>query len=108
MDSSDNFHLQKVLTNLLQKALEDGVITEEEKNILKQIKTDFQSFKILIEQVEADGIITEEEKNLIEKFKKKIVRNAYTTSTKDHIITNDERKLISMLVKFFFSKKQQM
>ena len=106
MDSSVDSRFQKVLSNLLQKALEDGVITDEERNLLRQIKTDFYSLKILVEQVEADGVITEEERNLVENFKKKIIRNAYNVSAEDHIITNDERKLISVLVKFFFHNKQ--
>lgn len=106
MVTSEDADLQNLLTSILLIALEDGVITEDEKAILNQIKLDMKSFRELIEKAEDDGVITNEEKQQIDELRKQLLKNAYNVTTSDHVITKDERAIMSTMIKLLVHERQ--
>jgi tellurite resistance protein len=105
--TSEDINLQNLLTSLALVALDDGVITAEEKAILNQIKIDMQIFRDTIEQAEADGSITIEESKKLDEIKKQLLSNAYNITTNDHVISPDERKIMSKLIKILIHEKEE-
>ncbi len=97
--SREDEKLQRILTDAMLIALEDGIITDDEMAILKQLKMDVKELQERIETVIKEGDLTDEEKQELKTLKKKILKNAYDTSSRDFNITKDERALISGLVK---------
>ncbi len=104
VETSEDDRIQNILTDLFLIALEDGVISKDEKAILHQIKHDMRSFRETIAKAEEDGVITEEEKKEIDEYRKALLNNAYEVTRSDHVISAEERALISKLIKALMNK----
>jgi len=104
VETSEDDKLQNILTDIFLIALEDGVISKDERAILQQIKHDMRSFRETIAKAEEDGIITEDEKKEIDEFRKTLLSNAYEVTKSDHVISADERAIISKLIKALMNK----
>ncbi len=96
---NNDVQLQNILTTIFIQAVQDGIITPEEKSLLDKIKIDMRKYKELLNTALEDGIITDDEEKALSDFRKRLLRSAYEISRKDHNIDRDEREIISLLVK---------
>ena len=97
--SNEDIIVQDHLNKIVFVALDDGIITEDELAILKQVKVDVKTIR---DRLKSAGSQLEEkstEAKLLNEFSKDIVQNAYNISQNDRVITDDERKLINTLIK---------
>jgi uncharacterized membrane protein YebE (DUF533 family) len=91
--------VQDLLNKIIFVALDDGIITEDELAILKQVKLDINTIRDKLKNHEGQFDKSSTEAKLLDDFSKNIVQNAYDISQNDHIITDDERNLINTLIK---------
>lgn len=99
MELTPDIQLQNFLSDLLLVALEDGVISDDENALLRQIKVDTKRLLQLIKEAKEDGIITDEERKQLDEFKKKFLSSAYELTKNDWVISKEERALMSALIK---------
>ena len=97
--SNEDVIVQDLLNKIIFVALEDGIITEDELAILKQVKVDVKTIRERLKTVGSQLEEKSTEAKLLNEFSKDIVQNAYNISKNDTIITDDERKLINTLIK---------
>ncbi|MHA2028152.1 MAG: hypothetical protein ACW99Q_02075 [Candidatus Kariarchaeaceae archaeon] len=90
--------VQDLLNKIIFVALDDGIITEDELAILKQVKLDINTIRERLKNHEDKFDINSTEAKLLDDFSKNIVQNAYNISQNDHVITDDERNLINTLI----------
>ena len=91
--------LQNLLNTILFVAMDDGVITDDELAILKQVKLDVKSLRIKIEDATKQVASSNKELMLLNEFKKNLLQNAYDISREDKKITTEERNLINSLIR---------
>lgn len=97
--SNEDVIVQDLLNKIVFVALEDGIITEDELAILKQVKFDVKTIRDRLKNVGNQLEEKSTEAKLLNEFSKDIVQNAYNISQTDRVITDDERKLINTLIK---------
>lgn len=97
--SNEDVVLQNLMNKMIFVALEDGVITEDELAILKQLKLDITDIRNRVLEAENLPDISNDERKKLDDFSKDILQNAYDISKNDHVINDDERKLINTLIK---------
>ncbi len=97
--SNEDVIVQDLLNKIVFVALEDGIITEDELAILKQVKFDVKTIRDRLKNVGSQLEEKSTEAKLLNEFSKDIVQNAYNISQNDRVITDDERKLINTLIK---------
>ncbi|MHA2089369.1 MAG: MFS transporter, partial [Candidatus Kariarchaeaceae archaeon] len=84
--------------NLIEIALRDSKISEDEKILLERIISDVQEYGQLLEDAIEDGIIdTDEQSNLIEK-RHQLWVDAKNIALQDDEISKDEQKLLDHLI----------
>jgi len=91
--------VQDLLNKVIFVALDDGIITQDELAILKQVKLDINTIREKLKNHEDQLERSSTEAKILHEFSKNIVQNAYEISQNDKIITDDERKLINTLIK---------
>ena len=94
----DKTDMQKLYVKLLEKAKEDGVITEEEQAILDQVKINMEDYEKLLTEALEDQIITEEEAKELRNSRAKMLDVAWLTADKDAKIDKDEAGLLNLLL----------
>lgn len=88
-----------IMEDLIDKAMEDQAITEDEKKILFCINDYLQEYvKIVITSV-SDNIITEEEKNRLKEIEENIINDTKKIAMEDSQLSDDERSLLDSLIK---------
>lgn len=100
--SEEDKILQNLMNTIILVAMEDGVITQDELAILKQVKFDIKKLRNAIQDAEKEAK-NEEELILLKNFRKNLLQNAYDISKSDRIITQDERNLINTLIRSLMS-----
>lgn len=91
--------VQDLLNKVIFVALDDGIITQDELAILKQVKLDINTIRDKLKSHEDELESNSTEAKILDEFSKNIVQNAYEISQTDEVITDDERKLINTLIK---------
>ncbi|MCE7735768.1 MAG: hypothetical protein GPJ54_12875 [Candidatus Heimdallarchaeota archaeon] len=91
--------VQDLLNRVIFVALDDGIITQDELAILKQVKLDINTIRDKLKTHEDQLERSSTEAKILDEFSKNIVQNAYEISQTDKVITDDERKLINTLIK---------
>ncbi len=89
---------------LRARAMEDGIITQEEAAILEAVETNLAKYEKLVEDAAEDGIITQDEKNQLIDFEEKIMSDAYFVADEDNQVSKDEAELIKVLIKVIDEK----
>ncbi|OLS21501.1 MAG: hypothetical protein HeimC2_09300 [Candidatus Heimdallarchaeota archaeon LC_2] len=97
--SNEDVIVQNLLNKIIFVALEDGIITEDELAILKQVKIDVKTIRDRLKSIGSQLEEKSTEAKLLNEFSKDVVQNAYNISQNDRVITDDERKLINTLIK---------
>jgi uncharacterized membrane protein YebE (DUF533 family) len=97
MKSELSEKFDKLLKELFEKAFSDGVVTDEEYDLINQIEVDVEELTSAIFAGYVDGIITEGESERMIILKQKILNQAESVANADGIIDKDENELLSQL-----------
>ncbi|MCY3414460.1 MAG: hypothetical protein INQ03_22625 [Candidatus Heimdallarchaeota archaeon] len=89
---------KQAIQKIIERAKEDGVITEEEQAIIDTIKFNIESYQKMLEKALDDNIITQEERNQLNDLEEKIYGDSYFTAMDDKVISKDESTLIKTLL----------
>ncbi len=84
----------KLIESISTIARMDGIITEDEQNIISQVKTDADKYVRLFEEIMDRGIISEDDIQSLERAKIRILKNATNVAGRDNLITDDERQIL--------------
>ena len=95
MSYSDVFH--DTIKNLFLLAKKDGILSEEEADILNRVKIDLKKYSALLDKALVDGVINTKETKNLTRLKKQIIKGASEVAEKDGKITDDEKVLILKL-----------
>ena len=88
----------------LQKvALEDGVITTEERKLISNIVLDVEAYSNMVDRALADGIISKNERVELFEGRIEILEKAYLIAREDRSISKDETELLKSIVKMILS-----
>ncbi|MCY3414499.1 MAG: hypothetical protein INQ03_22820 [Candidatus Heimdallarchaeota archaeon] len=85
---------QKIIDELKEIAMEDGIESEEESEIINQVINDLELFKEVLALAMEVNKITMDEQMRLHKIIYKIDHNAHVTAEADGIISEDEMKLL--------------
>jgi uncharacterized tellurite resistance protein B-like protein len=80
-------------------AMQDGMITEEENNLISNIVLDVEAYSQMVEIALADGIIDNIEKVELFEGRIEILEKAYEIARQDHQITDDEKEILKTICK---------
>ena len=93
--------LRSALEHIIEKAKEDGVITEDEKRLIETTEKNLKDYEKLVNLALEDGVITQDERNKLIDLEEKILADAYDTAKEDNALTLDEANLIKILITSF-------
>lgn len=99
--------LNNTLSAMAEVAKENGVITYEEFEILKQVRYDVSEYQNALKQALDDGIITSNENRLLTKMKDDILQNVITVANFDKNVDDEEKgliKKITEIINTYFAK----
>jgi hypothetical protein len=82
---------------LMEVANEDGFVSSDEIEIIKQAEVDVDSYTTVLKEALADGIIDEKEKTFLDELKSLIIERAETIATLDDVVSDDEKAMLSKL-----------
>lgn len=94
---SDVPDVSAILTSLKNIAMKDGVITEEEQNLISTIIINFNAYSELMKVAVQDNVITQAESNELFERRMNVMENAYQTAREDYDISNDEAELLKQV-----------
>lgn len=89
--------LDITLNQLMEKAREDGLITDEENELIQQIKVDVETYTKILKESMKDGVISKEEGRKLQEFKQYIINSAENVAMRDGKISEAEKELIQRL-----------
>ncbi len=107
MKSELSEKFDKLLKELFEKAFSDGVVNDEEYDLINQIEVDIEALTSAIFAAYVDGLITEEESERMIILKQKILNQAESMANADGVIEKDENELLSklsVLISKYFDK----
>ncbi len=84
-------------------ALEDGVITKEERRLISNIVLDVEAYSNMVDRALEDGIISKDERVELFEGRIEILENAYLLAREDRDISVDETELLKSIVKMILS-----
>ncbi|MEE8358280.1 MAG: hypothetical protein V3R82_02605 [Candidatus Hydrothermarchaeales archaeon] len=87
----------KLLSSITTKALDDGIITEDERALLKALFEDLKEYNFWLQDAFDAGAIRCSEERVVKDLFLKIYENAAKTALDDGVITRDERALLDYL-----------
>lgn len=90
--------LNEAMMYLMETASKDGIITEEEENLIKGIKISLEFFKSALEHALEDGIITEREEKSLVRIKDLIIEDGFSIANEDELISKDEMNMIVAVI----------
>lgn len=97
MKSELSEKFDQLLKELFEQALSDGIVTDEENDLISQIEVDSEELTKAIFAAYVDGVITEEESEHMIALKQKLMERAENVANSDGIISKDENDLLSRL-----------
>ncbi|MHA2402546.1 MAG: hypothetical protein ACXADH_06095 [Candidatus Kariarchaeaceae archaeon] len=90
---------REIWEKLRMAAMQDGMITEEENNLISNIVLDVEAYSQMVEVALADGIIDNIEKVELFEGRIEILEKAYEIARQDHQITDDEKEILKTICK---------
>lgn len=88
----------RVMEDLIDIAVRDKNISEEEQKILFSINKNLEQYARLIIESISDNEITDEEKEDIAMLEQKIIDDANNIALNDENLSDDEKKLLYRLI----------
>lgn len=95
--------IKESLRELLQVALEDGVISNDESILLKEIISDLKKYSEMLENAVSDGILDFAEHQKLVAARHNLRDKAYLLAIGDEIITPEEEALLEKLTQIIDS-----
>lgn len=97
--------LDKTLKILFDKAFEDGLVTDDEFEIIQTVEINIEKYTEALDKALEDNIITSEEADRLEQLKKEILKKAQEVAEIDGVVDEEEtallKKLTEALNKYF-------
>ena len=90
--------LDELYAQLLNKALENNVVTAEEKKMLDTLKIEGGAYDEFLKKVTKQGI-SQEEINILSELKFDLLKKTYASVNEGDPISEDAEKLLFILVK---------
>ena len=84
----------EVMEKLFSIATADGIITEEEQEILDAVNSELQSYDWSLSTATSDGVISPTKAAMIKAICSRVVQKAKTQALKDGVLTSDEFNLL--------------
>ncbi|MFV2015009.1 MAG: hypothetical protein ACC656_06255 [Candidatus Heimdallarchaeota archaeon] len=97
MGYENDIKFEDTIIKLFEKASDDGMVSDEEGELIMGIKCDLKTYINAVKKAEEDGIITIEEALILDELKNKIIANAGAIAAKDFNMNRDELNLIRKL-----------
>ena len=88
----------RVMEDLIDIAVADKNISEEEKQILFSINKNLEQYARLIIESISDNKITDQERQAIADLEQKIIDDANNIALNDENLSSDEKKLLYRLI----------
>ncbi|MFQ5975824.1 MAG: hypothetical protein ACE5J5_05885 [Candidatus Hydrothermarchaeales archaeon] len=82
---------------MLERALEDGYISEDEHALLDSISKTFGIYDNSLKEAIKDGVISDDEEEKLRDLRKKIYEEALKVALTDNEITEDEKAILDNL-----------
>ena len=95
--SQDSSLLEKTLRLLFEQAFKDGVVTDDEFEIIEQVELDIELYMDSLNRALLDNLITTEESDELEALKDKILEKATQIAQGDGVIDAEEQGLLKKL-----------
>lgn len=90
-------NFQEAVKQIIVKAKEDGMITEEEKELIRVAEENLSEFEKMVELALEDDIITQEERNILIDLEEKMMSDTYYKAIEDTVIDKDEMVMLKTL-----------
>ncbi len=90
--------LDELYAQLLNKALEDNIISTEEKKMLDTLQIEGETYDDFLKTVSKHGI-SQDEINILSELKFNLLKKAYASAEEGDSISEDGEKLLYILVK---------
>ena len=84
----------EVMEKLFTIATADGIITEEEQEILDAVNEELQSYNWSLSTATEDGVISPTKASMIKAICSRIVKKARAQALKDGVLSSDEFDLL--------------
>lgn len=84
--------------NMLEQALKDGKITEDEYNILYKVREKYGAYFDALKEAAEDGMITDEEGDRLREIRREMYETAWKEALKDERVTEDESALLDYVM----------
>ena len=91
--------IREAIKKIVEKAEEDGVVTEEESRILAVAQESLKEYEAMVTQALEDNIITQDERNKLIDLEEELLSDVYFTAMEDEKIDKDELLLLKTLIK---------
>ena len=93
----DKIDVDLYFQNLMDKAMADGVITEEERTMIRSISNQLDAYTDILQEAMEDGIISLKEKLSLYKFRTGMFHDNIQLVQEDDKVTQDEINLLNLL-----------
>ena len=90
--------LAKAMMHLIETAAKDGVITQEEVDLIDAFEVSLKKYERALRKAFEDGVIDNDEEKILEDIKDKIISNGTQVAGIDGISKDEMNLLISMML----------
>ncbi len=91
--------LDVIFQKLLQEAIRDGRLSEDEDRILSSAKKAMVNYKSFVDEALKDGVVTIKEHSRLLELQNELLRTVENEAALDNVISEDEKLLIETLKK---------
>lgn len=93
-----DFDPEDFVKHLMDIAKTDGVVSDDEKNLIAVVEKEIRDYHFALTQALEDGVITRQEKLSLINKRLTFVRKVFDTVQKDMKVTDDEEALLSAVM----------
>ena len=86
--------MARAIMHLLETAGKDGIITDEEREVVDSIEFSLRFYKQMLIDALEDGEITAKEKKMLEGMKERIIKEGYNVAELVNGVSKDEMNLL--------------
>lgn len=86
--------LASTIMHLMETAGKDGVITDDEAEVIESIEFSLRFYRQMVVDALEDGVITPTEKHMLEGMKERIIKEGYNIAEAINGVSKDEMNLL--------------
>ncbi|MHA2028178.1 MAG: hypothetical protein ACW99A_21235 [Candidatus Kariarchaeaceae archaeon] len=90
--------LAHAIMHLMETAGKDGIITQEEQEVIDTIEFSLRFYKQMLIDALEDGEITSDEKRMLENMKERIIKEGFNVAELVNGVSKDEMNLLISLM----------